>query len=203
MCRMNTRSALLSTSVALLWSLFVPALGHAVQTERRQDTLNPKAAEINETANPPTTQITNTPNPCTVGGKGRSGVLCGKHSLPGSGENATVQSQYLSAVITTTVTGMLIILIMLAALSLALIALAAWSRRVPHLTLERARINLSLSGQRRRTSLWARCPSLNNIVYAGSPRRAWLVGFVWLIWSLWFLWFAGSFDFFRSSNQTN
>ncbi len=193
---MNKRSALLSTSAALLWSLFLSDVGHAVLTERKQDARNLLAAEINGTANPPTTQVTNTPNSCTVGGKGRSNVLCGKHSLPGSGENATAQSQYLSAVITATVTVMLIILIVLAALSLALIALATWSHRIPHLTLERARINLSLSGQRQRTSLWARCPPLSNIVYAGWPRRAWLVGFVWLIWSLWFLWFAGSFDFF-------
>ena len=200
---MNKRSALLSTSAALLWSLFVSDLGHAVQTEKRQDTLNLMAAEINGTANSSTTQVTDTPNSCTVGAKGRTRATCGKQSLPGSGEKATVQSQYLNAVITATVTVMLIILIVLAALSLALITLAAWSRRIPHLTLERARINLSLSGQRRRTSLWVRCPPLGNIVYAGSPRRAWLVGFVWLIWSLWFLWFAGSFDFFRSSNQTN
>ena len=29
------------------------------------------------------------------------------------------------------------------------------------------------------------------------------VWFVWSIWSIWFLWVAGSFGFYRSSNQIN
>ena len=49
--------ALLSIGAALLGSLFVFEVGHAVQIDRRQAVRNLIAAELNGTANAPTTQI--------------------------------------------------------------------------------------------------------------------------------------------------
>jgi hypothetical protein len=188
MCMMNKNSVLLSIGAVLLGSLFVADLGHAAQTERKPDGLYLMEAAMNGTTNAPTTQVSNKPNPCPVGGKGRSRALCGKQSPSGSGGKAIVQSQYLSATITATVIIMLSVLIFLAALSLALIALAAWSRRTPHPRLERAHITLSSSGQGQRASFWARRPSLDNTVSADWPRRAGLAGFVRSLWSIWFVW---------------
>ena len=186
---MNRNSALLSIGAALLWSLFMSDVGHAAQTESRQDARHLMAADMNGTANAPATQVSNRPNPCSiVGAKGRTRATCGKQRLPGSGERATVQSQYLSAIITATVTVMLSVLTMLAALSLALIALAAWSRRTQHPPLEKTRINLSFSGQGQRASWWTRRPSLDNTVSADWPRRAGLAGFVRSLWFVWFIW---------------
>ena len=167
MCMMSKYSALLTIGVALLGALFVVDLGHAAQTESRQDARHLlMVADMNGTANAPATQVSNRPDPCTVGAKGRTRATCGKQSQSESGEKATVQSEYLSAIITATVTVMLSVLIVLAALSLALIALATWSRRTPHPPLEKVRINLSSIGQGQRASWWARRPSLDNTVSA-------------------------------------
>ena len=189
MCMMNKHSALLSIGVALLWSLFVSDVGHAAQTERRQDAQKLMVADVNGTANAPTTQVSNTPTPCPVGGKGRSRALvCGKQSQPGSGERAAEGPQATSPIFTVTLTVMLSVVMMMAAWSLALIALAAWSRRTPHPPVEKAPINLSSNGQGQRASLWARRPSLDNTVSADWSRRAGLAGFVRSLWFVWFIW---------------
>lgn len=114
-------------------------------------------------------------------------------------------TQYASAIFAVTLTLMLSTLIFLAALSLALIVLAALSRRIPHPSLERAGNNLSMHGQEQRASYGLAAP-LGESDSAGWPRRAWLIGLVWFIGflgSIWFLWLAGSIGVFRSSNQTN
>ena len=191
MCMMSKYSALLTIGVALLGALFVVDLGHAVQTENGQDAHNLMLAAMNGSANAPTTQVSNRLNLCSVAGKGRSRALvCGKQSQPGSGERAAEGSQATNPIFTMTLTVMLSVVMMLAAWSLALIALAAWSRRTPHPPVEKARINLSFSGQRQRASWWARRPSLDNTVSADWPRRAGLAGFVrslWFVWSIWLI----------------
>ncbi len=190
---MNKNSILLSIGAALLGSLFVVDLGQAVPTERRQEAPSLMEAAMNGTANAPTMQASNTPIPCTVAGKGRSRALvCGKQSPPGSGEKMAEGPQAISPIFTVTLTVMLSVVMMLAAWSLALIALAAWSRRTPHPPVESARINLSLPEQRRRASLWVRLPSLSNTVSAGLPRRTWLLGFVRSLWFLWSVWLISS-----------
>ena len=191
---MNRNSVLLSVGAALLGSLFVVDLGHAVQTESRQDAHNLTVAAMNRIASAPTTQVSNRLNLCSVAGKGRSRALvCGKQSQPRSGERAAEESQATSPIFTMTLTVMLSVVVMMAAGSLALIALAAWSRRTPHPPLGKARINLSFSGQGQRASWWTRRPSLDNTVSADWSRRAGLAGFVRSLWFVWFIWLI-SFD---------
>ena len=191
MCMMNKNSILLSIGAALLGSLFLVDLGQAVSTERRQEAPNLLEAAMNRTANAPTMQASNTPNPCTVAGKGRSRALvCGKQSPPESGERAAEGPQATSPIFTVTLTVMLSVVMMMAAWSLALIALAAWSRRTPHPPVEKAHITRSSNGQEQRASLWARLPSLSNTVSAGWPRRTWLVGFVRSLWFIWLISFV-------------
>ena len=205
MCVMNKNSLLLSIGTALVWSLFIFDVGHAVQTENRQDTPRLVVAELNGTANAQTAQLSNAANPCHVSGKGRTRAICGKQSLPGSGKRVPDWSQYASAIFIVTLTIMLSTMIFLAAFSLTLIVVAALSRRIPHRTLKRAGNNLSLHGQEQRAS-YALADILCENDNAGWLRRAWVVGFVWFIGflgSIWFLWIAGSIEFFRSSNQTN
>jgi len=101
----------------------------------------------------------------------------------------TVASQYLSAVIVTTASIMLIVMTALAWLSLALVAVAAWARRIPRESVDNAHINFSLPEQERQRSLRAFRPTLWNTVGVGWPGLAWLVGIVSLIWSVWFVWF--------------
>ncbi|THJ17087.1 MAG: hypothetical protein CAF45_016805 [Nitrospira sp. CG24E] len=90
----------------------------------------------------PATQVSNPENSCTLAGKGGTRALCGNRSLLGSGAIAPEKSQYLSAVIITTVIIMLIVLAVLAVLSLALILLASWARRFPHTAEERGEVTL-------------------------------------------------------------
>ena len=114
-------------------------------------------------------------------------------------------SQYASAIFTVTLTMMLSTMIILAALSLALIVLASLSRGISHPPLERAGINLSLSGQEQRTSYGLAAPQYEG-ASAGWLRRAWVVGLVWFIGflgSIWFLWLASSFGLLRYPNQAN
>jgi len=206
MCVMSKNSLLLSIGTALLWSLFIFGVGHAVQTENGQ-AATPRlvVAELNGTANAPIAQLSNTPNPCHVSGKGRTRAICGKQSLPGSGKRVADWSQYASAIFIVTLTIMLSTMIFMGAFSLTLIVVAALSRRTPHQTLERADNNLSLYGQEQRES-YALAESLCESDHAGWLRRAWVVGMVWFIGilgSIWFLWIAGSIGLFRASNQTN
>lgn len=205
LCMMSKKSALLSICAALVWSLFVSGVAHAVQTEIRQDTPRLLVAKLNGTANMATVQLSNTPNPCHVSGKGRTRAICAKQSQPGSGERAADLTQYASAIFTVTLTIMLSTMIIMAAFSLALIVLAALSRRTPHQPLARAGISPSLYEQGQHASSEVAVP-LYESALANWPRRAWLVGLVWFIGflgSIWFLWLADSFGLFRFSNQTN
>ena len=152
MCMMNKNSLLLSIATALLWSLFLSDLAYAVQTESRQEHSKLMIAELNGTANVTTAQLSNTPNPCSRNGKGRTRAACGKYSQPASGVRTTDWSPYINAIFTVMLTVILCTLIFLAAFSLALIVLAALSRRIPHQPLERASINLAWCGEGRQTS---------------------------------------------------
>ena len=153
MCVMSKNSLLLAIGTALLWSLFIFDIGHAVQTENGQ-AATPRlvVAELNGTANAPTAQLSSTANPCHVSGKGRTRAICGKQSLPVSEKRVADWSQYASAIFIVTLTIMLSTMICLAAFSLALIVVAALSRRTSHQTLERTSINLAWCGQGRQTS---------------------------------------------------
>lgn len=205
MCMMNKSFALLSIGTALLWSLFVSDPGHAVQIERTQDTRHLMAVEMIRTSNAPTAQLSNTPDPCHVGGKGRTRPLCGNHSLPGSGKVAAYWSQYATAIFTVTLILMLSTLTFLATFSLAVILLAALSRRATQPHVEGADMNPSLNEQGQRSSYGYAAP-LYASAMAGWPHRAWVVGLVWFIGflgSIWFLWITGSIGFFRASNQTD
>ena len=147
---MNKNSLLLSIGTALVWSLFILDVGHAVQTENGQ-AATPKlmVAEMNRIALAPIAQLSDTPDLCHISGKGRTRALCAKPSLPGSGERVADWSQYASAIFIVTLTIMLSTMVFMAAFSLALIVLAALSRRTPHQALERAGNHLSLHGQER------------------------------------------------------
>lgn len=174
-------SALLTIGAALLWLLVDSDLGHATQAKKGQDQSNVVAAEITLTS-------------CAVTGKGRTRAHCENQSLLGSGTGsgtiAAEKSQYLSTVIITTVTGMLIVIMTLSGLSLALILVATWARRVPHhQPVEKTGANPSLSRQEGRRPRWVLRPTLWNTVGASWPGLAWLVGIVSLIWSIWFVWF--------------
>ena len=203
---MSKNSLLLAIGAPLLWSLSIFDVGHAVQTENGQ-AATPKlvVAEGNGTANAPTPQLSNKVNPCHLSGKGRTRAICGKQSLPGSGKRVADWSQYTSAIFIVTLTIMLSTMIFMGAFSLALIVVAALSRRTPHQTLERGGKTLSLHGQEQRAS-YALADTLCDSDHAGWLRRAWVVGLVWFIGilgSIWFLWIAGSIGLFRASNQTN
>ena len=91
---MNKNFALLSIGAALSFSLFFVDLGHAFQTEKKQDTRILMAGEVIGTANSATTQVSNTPNPCA----GRTGATCRTQSRQGSGATATAGSLYTSQV---------------------------------------------------------------------------------------------------------
>ena len=117
---MTKRLSLLSIGGALVWSLCVFDVGHAVQTEKKEDIRYLTPAEIKGTANASTTQVSNTPIPCTEQGSRRPGVDCQKQSLPGSGERALDRILYTIAAITVT-------------LVITLVALVLWvlmSRRI-------------------------------------------------------------------------
>ena len=107
--------ALLSIGAALLWSLFVVDVGHAVQIDKRQAVRNLVAAELNGTANASTTQVSSRPTPCTENGMRRTGAPCQKQSLAGSGEKAIDETHYTSIGITATLIVPLIALIFLVA----------------------------------------------------------------------------------------
>ena len=80
---------LLSIGAALVLSLFVFDVSHAVQIDRTKQFAHTQTAGImNETANAPTTQLASTPKRCNGDGMRRTGAPCQKQSLPGSGEQA-------------------------------------------------------------------------------------------------------------------
>ena len=94
--------ALLSIGAALLSSLFVFGVAHAVQIDRKQAVRNLVTAELNGTANASTTSVSSRPTPCPRDGMRRTGAPCQKQSLPGSGEKATGETHYTSTGITAT-----------------------------------------------------------------------------------------------------
>ena len=176
MLMMNINSAQLSISIALIGSLVLSDVGHAIQVQKEQDHGYMVAAET-------------TPTSCAVTGKGRTRAFCENYTLLRSGAIATEKSQYLSTVIVTTVIALLTVITVMAWLSLVLIAIAAWARRNPHKAVEQARTTLSFHEQEQQRSPWAFRPTLWNTVGVGWPGLAWLVGIVSLIWSIWFVWF--------------
>lgn len=118
---MTKRLSLLSIGGALVWSLCVLDVGHAVQTEKKQDIRYLTLAEIQATLNAPTARVSSTAIPCTEQGNRGPGVPCQKQSLPGSGERALDRILYTIAAITAT-------------LIVTLISLILWvllSRRIP------------------------------------------------------------------------
>jgi hypothetical protein len=87
---MYRNSAVLSIGAALVFSLFFFGVGHAFQIDRNQDAHILMAGQMKGTADLPIKQVSNAPTPCG----GRTGTLCSKTSLPGSGEMATLGSRY-------------------------------------------------------------------------------------------------------------
>ena len=114
---MSKKIALLSSGAALLGSLLLFDVGHAVQTEKKQEIRYLTLAEIKGTANAPTTHVSNTPTPCTEDGMRWTGTPCQKHSLPGSGGKALDKILYTIAAITATLVVTLVALIMWVLLS--------------------------------------------------------------------------------------
>ena len=100
---MNKNSVLLSIGAALLFSLFFVDVGHAFQTDRKQNVSIVMAGDMNGTANLSAKHVSNTPNPCTVGGKGRTGAPGNKQCPPGSRGMATDGSLYTMQVSNTAV----------------------------------------------------------------------------------------------------
>ena len=118
---MTKRLSLLSIGGALVWSLCVFDVGHAVQTEKKQDIRYLTLAEIKGTANAPSTHVSSTLTPCTGDGLRRPGTACQTHSLFGSGEKSVERILFAIAAITAT-------------LVVTLISLILWvllSRRIP------------------------------------------------------------------------
>ena len=116
---MSKKVALISIGTALLGSLFLFDVGHAVQTEKKQEIRYLTLAEIKGTANAPTTP--NTLTPCTGDGLRRPGTACQTHSLFGSGEKSVDRILFVITALTAT-------------LIVTLVALILWvllSRRIP------------------------------------------------------------------------
>lgn len=83
---MKRNSVLLSIGAALVLSMFVFDVSHAVQIDRTKQFGHTRTAGImNETANAPATQITSASIPCRGDGMRRTGAPCTKQTLPGTG----------------------------------------------------------------------------------------------------------------------
>jgi hypothetical protein len=118
---MSKNLALLTIGAALLGSLLLFDVGHAVQTEKKQDIRYLTLAEIKGTTNAPATHESSTLTPCTGDGLRRPGTACQTHSLFGLGERALDRIVYTIAAITAT-------------LVVTMISLILWvllSRRIP------------------------------------------------------------------------
>lgn len=86
---MKRNSVLLSIGTALVLSMFVFDVSHAVQIDRTKQFGHTRTAGImNETANAPATQVTSAPIPCRGDGMRRTGAPCTKQTLPGTGETS-------------------------------------------------------------------------------------------------------------------
>lgn len=83
---MKWNSVLLSIGAALVLSLFVFDVSHAVQIDRTKQFSPIRMAGImNEAANAPATQVTSAPIPCRGDGMRRTVAPCTKQSLLGAG----------------------------------------------------------------------------------------------------------------------
>ena len=186
---MNKHSVLLSISIALAGLLAISEGALASQIERTTEKRPLIAAAMPGVATALTTQLSKTPTTCAVTGKGRTRALC-ENSLVGSGTIAPEKSQYLSTVIVTTVTGMLIVIATFSVLSLALIAVAAWARRTRNQQpAEKTGASPSSPVLERPRSPLALRPTLWSTIRASLFGLAWLVGLVSLIGSIWLVWF--------------
>jgi hypothetical protein len=118
---MSKKMARLSSGAVLLGSLLLFDVGHAVQTEKKQDIRYLTLAEIKGTANAPTTHESSTLTPCTGDGLRRPGTACQTHSLLGSGEKSVDRILFAITALTAT-------------LIVTLVSLILWvllSRRIP------------------------------------------------------------------------
>ena len=118
---MTKRLSLLSIGTALVWSLFIFDVGHAVQTEKKQEIRYLTLAEIKGTLNAPTTQLSSSLTPCTRDGLRIPETACQTHSLFGSGEKSVDRILFAITALTAT-------------LVVTLISLILWvllSRRIP------------------------------------------------------------------------
>lgn len=77
---MNKHSILLSIGAALLLSLCLSDVGHAVQIDRKQGARNMMAMEMNKAANASSTQLSSTPKRCNGDGMRRTGMACKEQS---------------------------------------------------------------------------------------------------------------------------
>jgi hypothetical protein len=105
----------------LIWSLCVFDVGHAVQTEKKQDIRYLTLAEIKGTLNAPTTHVSSSLTPCTGDGLRIPETACQTHSLFGSGEKSVDKILFAITALTAT-------------LIVTLISLILWvllSRRIP------------------------------------------------------------------------
>ena len=109
---MNKKMALLSSGAALLGSLLLFDVGHAIQTEKKQDIRYLTLAEIKGTANAPTTQVSSTLTPCTGDGLRMPEAPCPKDNLQGSGRKALDKILYTIAGITATLVATLIAIVL-------------------------------------------------------------------------------------------
>jgi hypothetical protein len=114
---MSKKIALLSSGAALLGSLLLFDVGHAVQTEKKQDIRYLTLAEIKGTANAPTTRAPSTLTPCAGDGLRRHGTACQTHSLFGSEEKSVDRILFAITAITATLVVTLVALIVWVLLS--------------------------------------------------------------------------------------
>ena len=78
---MNKNSILLSIGAALLLSLCLSDVGHAVQIDRTKQYGHTRMAGVtNEPAAAPTTQVSSTPKRCNGDGMRRTGMACKEQS---------------------------------------------------------------------------------------------------------------------------
>jgi len=96
---MKRNPVLLSIGAALVLSLFVFDVSHAVHIDRAKQFPPTRTAGItNKTAVAPATQVVSAPIPCRGDGMRRTGAPCAKQSLPGAG--ATSGTLYSTIAIT-------------------------------------------------------------------------------------------------------
>ena len=109
---MTKNLALLTIGAAIIESMLLFDVGHAVQIDRKQAASSLMVAEVNRTAQAPTIQLSNTPTLCTEDGMSRPEAPCPKHNLPGSRGKTLDKILYTIAGITVTLVMTLVALIL-------------------------------------------------------------------------------------------